>query len=133
MWPPCGQCVPSAGRVALHRREDLSRLVTCGTAMSPCPRVAPSRWKGRPVATWRVIYVPRFGVRLLTEDVEADAVRETTAHPQLTLDMLVVGQPREVIALRVRRPRPARRVLAGLGRVNQIDGVQKQWRRPGSD
>ena len=53
--------------------------------------------------TYRVIYVPRPGVRLLIEDVDADALRDTTAHVELTVDMLVVGQPREVIALRVRR------------------------------
>lgn len=53
--------------------------------------------------TFRVIYDPRPGVRLLIEDIEADAVRETMAHVELTVDMLVVGQPREVIALRVRR------------------------------
>ena len=55
------------------------------------------------MATWRVIYDPRPGARLLIEDIEADAVRETTAHLELTLDMLVVGRPREIIALRVRR------------------------------
>ena len=53
--------------------------------------------------TWRVIYDPRPGVRLLIQDVEADALRETPAHLELTLDMLVVGRPREVIALRARR------------------------------
>ena len=55
------------------------------------------------MATWRVIYDPRPGARLLIEDIEADALRETTAHLELTLDMLVVGLPREIIALRVRR------------------------------
>ena len=59
--------------------------------------------EGRPLATWRVIYVPRPRARLLIEDIEADALRETTAHLELTLDMLVVGQSREIIALRVRR------------------------------
>ena len=53
--------------------------------------------------TYRVIYDPRPGVRLLIEDVEADALRENSTHLELTLDMLVVGRPREVIALRVRR------------------------------
>ena len=43
--------------------------------------------------TFRVTYDPRPGVRLLIEDIEADAVRETPAHIELTLDMLVVGQP----------------------------------------
>jgi hypothetical protein len=57
----------------------------------------------RPVPTFRVTYDPRPGVRLLIEDIEADAVRETPAHIELTLDMLVVGQPREIIALRSRR------------------------------
>ena len=52
--------------------------------------------------TYRVIYDPRPGVRLLIEDIEADAVRGTPAHIELTLDMLVVGQSREIIALRVR-------------------------------
>jgi hypothetical protein len=55
------------------------------------------------VATWRVIYDPRPGARLLIEDVEADAIRETTAHLGLTLDTLVVAQPREIVTLRVRR------------------------------
>ena len=40
---------------------------------------------------------------MLIEDIEADGERESGAHIELTLDMLVVGQPREVIALRARR------------------------------
>ena len=47
--------------------------------------------------------VPRPGVRLLIEDVGADALRESSAHLELTRDMLAVGRPREVIAFRVRR------------------------------
>ena len=39
---------------------------------------------------------------MLFEDIEADALRENSAHLELTLDMIVVGRPREVIALRVR-------------------------------
>ena len=53
--------------------------------------------------TFRVIYDPRPGVRLLIEDIEADALRETPAHLELTVDMLVIGRPREVIALRACR------------------------------
>ena len=66
-------------------------------------RVEPSNWRPTRVPTYRVIYVPRPGVRLLIEDVEADALRENSAHLELTLDMLVVGRPREVVALRARR------------------------------
>jgi hypothetical protein len=55
------------------------------------------------VPTFRVIYDPRPGVRLLIEDVVADAIIETPLHLVLTVDALVVGQPREVVALRVRR------------------------------
>ena len=59
--------------------------------------------EGRPVATWRVIYVPRPGVRFSSKMSRPDALRQTTAHIELTLDTLVVGQPREVTALRARR------------------------------
>jgi hypothetical protein len=76
------------------------------------------------VPTFRVIYVPRPGVRLLIEDVQADAVRETTAHVELTLDMLVVGKPREVVALRARR----RDVTAGSAAVPYIGSLG--WRAP---
>ena len=53
--------------------------------------------------TYRVVYVPRPGARLLIEDIEADAIIETPLHLVLTTDALVVGQPREIVALRVRR------------------------------
>ena len=53
--------------------------------------------------TYRVIYDPRPGVRLLLEDIETDAIIETPLHLVLTVDALVVGQPREIVALRVRR------------------------------
>ena len=53
--------------------------------------------------TFRVIYDPRPGVRLLIEDIEADAIIETPLHLVLTVDALVVGRPRQVVALRVRR------------------------------
>ena len=33
----------------------------------------------------------------------ADAVRQDVVHVELTLDQLVIGMPREVIALRARR------------------------------
>lgn len=53
--------------------------------------------------TFRVTYVPCPGVRLLIEDIVADAIAETPLHLVLTLDTLVVGQPRKVVALRARR------------------------------
>ena len=53
--------------------------------------------------TYRVLYVPRPGVRLLIEDVEADALVQTPLHWALTRDALVVGRPREIVALRVAR------------------------------
>ena len=55
------------------------------------------------VSTYRVLYVPRPGARLLIEDVEADALSGTPVHWILTRDMLVVGRPREIVALRVAR------------------------------
>ena len=46
--------------------------------------------------------------QMLIEDVEADTLRETTGHLVLTVDTLVVGQPREIVALRfLRRDVPA--------------------------
>ena len=53
--------------------------------------------------TFRVIYDPRPGVRLLIEDIEADGIIETPQHLVLTVDALVIGLPREIVALRVRR------------------------------
>ena len=53
--------------------------------------------------TYRVLYVPRPGVRLLIEDVEADALVQTPLHWVLTCDVLVVGRPRDIVALRVAR------------------------------
>ena len=53
--------------------------------------------------TYRVLYVPRPGVRLLIEDVEADALVQTPLHWVLTRDAFVVGRPREIVALRVAR------------------------------
>ena len=44
------------------------------------------------VSTYRVLYVPRPGVRLLIEDVEADALVQTPVHWVLTCDVLVVGR-----------------------------------------
>jgi len=56
-----------------------------------------------PVSTYRVVYVPRPGVRLLIEDVEAHDLIRTPLHWVLTLDVLVVGRPREIVALRAPR------------------------------
>ena len=53
--------------------------------------------------TFRVINVPRPGVRLPIEAIEADGIVETPQHLVLTVDALVVGLPREIVALRVRR------------------------------
>ena len=53
--------------------------------------------------TYRVIYDPRPGARYLIEDIEADALIVTDAHHVLTVDALVVGRPREIVALRARR------------------------------
>jgi hypothetical protein len=69
----------------------------------PEVRVEPSWLEADPVPTYRVICGPHPGVRLLIEDVEADAVRGTPAHIELSLDMIDVSQPREIIALRARR------------------------------
>ena len=55
------------------------------------------------MSTYRVVYVPRPGVRLLIEDVEADDLVQTPLHWVLTLDVLVVGRPREIVALRAPR------------------------------
>ena len=55
------------------------------------------------MSTYRVVYVPRPGARLLIEDVEADDLIQTHLHWVLTLDALVVGRPREIVALRAAR------------------------------
>ncbi len=57
--------------------------------------IGSSRRDGRPTACPLTgsLTTRAPGVRLLIEDVEADVLRETTAHLELTLDALVVGQP----------------------------------------
>jgi hypothetical protein len=59
--------------------KNLAAVVTCANAVAPCRSGRAAEMEGRPVATW------------------------TTAHIELTLDRMVVSQPREVIALCVHR------------------------------
>ena len=90
--------------MVLVTREPPALDTQPGPAVPRLPSgVEPPSWKPTRVPTFRVIYDPRPGVRLLIEDVEADAIIQTPLHLVLTVDALVVGQPREVVALRVRR------------------------------
>ena len=85
--------------------------------------------------TYRVRYIPRPGVRLLIEDVEADAVRQTPVHWVLIRYVLVVGRPREIVALRA-----ARRDVAAVLRLCVVtarwgchgETGDRRWPMPGS-